>query len=279
MPVARATTEHGVVYTPRSVCEPIVRLALAPLIEGKRESELLSLRVCDPAIGEGAFAIEVIRVLAEALGDSGATRRQVAACLVGADIDPHAVARSVDAIQAFVGARVPGLHDQLRVGDALALDWPRVDAMVGNPPYVRQELLGTRKRRLRAFAAYDGVADLYVYFLELAHRVLRPGGRYAWIVPNKFLTAAYARKLRALLARERSIEGIVDFARGLPLFRDADAFPCVVWGTVGAPPDNRAPIEAKRIVDHTSVARALAEPGISHPRAHWQADPWHVDTR
>ena len=54
--------------------------------------------------------------------------------------------------------------------------------------------------------------------------------RYCLIVPNKWMTAAYGRPLRELLARARSVEGIVDFARGLPLFGDADAFPCIVWG-------------------------------------------------
>ena len=41
------------------------------------------------------------------------------------------------------------------------------DAVVGNPPYVRQELLVPSNPYLkRAFAAFDGSADLYVYFYE-----------------------------------------------------------------------------------------------------------------
>src|SRR5207302_1345055 len=74
---------------------------------------------------------------------------------------------------------------QLQVGDALALDWaaafPAVfarggfDAVIGNPPYVRQEHLAAHKPQLRGFACYDGAADLYVYFVELAHRLARPG--------------------------------------------------------------------------------------------------------
>jgi hypothetical protein len=42
------------------------------------------------------------------------------------------------------------------------------DVVIGNPPYVRQERLGEIKPALKAgYAAYDGVADLYVYFYEL----------------------------------------------------------------------------------------------------------------
>ncbi|MGE5185417.1 MAG: Eco57I restriction-modification methylase domain-containing protein [Acidobacteriota bacterium] len=273
MPVARERpNDHGVVYTPRDVCEPMVRRALEPLLATRRADELV---VCDPAIGEGAFLIEIVRVLADALGGGARARREVAArCLAGADIDARAVAAARDAVERFVGAPVPALRERLRVGDALALPWPRVDAIVGNPPYVRQERLGARKQPLRAYASYDGVADLYVYFVELAHKIARRGGRYCLVVPDKWLTAAYARPLRAFLAREGSVEGIVDFARALPLFRDADAFPCIVWGTVGGTP--REP-HARRVTDATPVAAALAAPGIVHARARWRAEPWHID--
>ncbi len=68
------TRAPGVVYTPRDVCEPMVRRALEPLVRGKSRDELLALRVCDPAIGEGAFLIEIVRMLGELAGD----RRAVA---------------------------------------------------------------------------------------------------------------------------------------------------------------------------------------------------------
>ncbi|HEY1554643.1 MAG TPA: Eco57I restriction-modification methylase domain-containing protein [Kofleriaceae bacterium] len=267
----------GVVYTPRDVCEPMVRCALAPLVAGKSPREILALRVCDPAIGEGAFLVEIVRVLAEAMrGDARAARALVAEhCLVGADIDARAVAAAREAVERFVGAPVPALRERLRAGDALALEWPReLDAFVANPPYVRQERLGAGKRALRGFASYDGVADLYVYFVELAHRVLRRGGRYCVIVPNKWLTCEYGRALRAFLAQQGSVEGLVDFARALPLFGDADAFPCIVWGTAGA---SSGELRAARITGATTVAQALAAPGEPLARARWQAEPWHVD--
>jgi len=270
MVVSRAAA--GVVYTPRDVCEPMVRLALAPLL-GK--GDLLSLRICDPAIGEGAFLIEIVRVLAEALAARGiapAKARQLVAqhCLFGVDIDPRAVATARAVVEDFVGARVPALREHLRVGDALAIDWPHeFDALVGNPPYVRQELLAN-KAALRKYESFDGVADLYVYFIELAQRIAR---RYCLIVPNKWMTAAYGRPLRDLLARTGGVSGIVDFARGLPLFGDADAFPCIMWGAH----DDRGPLRAARVTQPTSVADALAAPGIEHARDRLRADPWHID--
>jgi hypothetical protein len=278
MAVTRA--QLGVVYTPREVCEPMVRRALEPLIAGKTPDEILALRIADPAIGAGAFVVEIVRVLAEAIGgpERVARRRVAARCVVGVDIDPAAVAAARAAVEDFVGAPVPSLADHLRAGDALAFDWTSfgaLDAVIGNPPYVRQERLGAHKAALRGRASYDGVADLYVYFVELAHRIVRPSGRYCLIVPNKWMTAAYGRALRGFLAREASVDGLVDFGRALPLFDDADAFPCIVWGTVGAP--RTAPIVATRAGDRDTVASALATTASS-PRARWTAEPWHIDS-
>lgn len=302
MPAIRSDDVRGVVYTPPSVARPMVELALAPLLAGKGAAELLELRVCDPAIGEGAFLAEVIEVLAAALATAGGgelatARREVAArCVVGIDVDARAVAVARRRLGADVGA--------LREGDALTLDWatafPGVaarggfDAIVGNPPYIRQESLGARgKAALRGFASYDGVADLYVYFIELAHRIARPGGRYCLITPNKWLTAAYARPLRAFLAAQGSVEGVADLSRA-PLF-GADAFPSIVWGTVGAP--RPLPLRAVRVpAAGASVADALraaaASPSSSAAadsapaaaavpaeidRDRWRDGPWHID--
>ncbi|MBA3397095.1 MAG: Eco57I restriction-modification methylase domain-containing protein [Deltaproteobacteria bacterium] len=273
----------GVVYTPPEVARAMVERALGPLVRGKSAAEILALRVCDPAIGEGVFLVEVVRVLAEhlhaawqAAGNQRAiaeARRAVVPCIAGVDIDTHAV----------VAARGVLGDADLRVANALALDWsaawPAVfarggfDAIVGNPPYIRQEQLAD-KAALRGYASYDGVADLYVYFVELAHRIARPGGRYCLITPNKWLTAAYGRGLRELLAARGSVEGIVDLAR-TAVFADADAFPSIVWGTVGVV--GAPAIRATRSEADVSVADALDEAGLPHPRERWQGDPWHID--
>jgi len=268
MAVTRARRDLGVVYTPRDVSEPMVRLVLAPLLE----RDVRTLRICDPAIGEGAFLVEIVRVLAEALGGDRDARLQVAAhCIYGVDIDPRAVEQARAAIEDFVGAPVPSLREHLRVGDALATDWGmRFDALVGNPPYVRQERLAN-KASLERFASYDGVADLYVYFIELAHRI---ADRYCLIVPNKWMSTAYGRPLRTFLARQNSVEGIVDFGRALPLFADADAFPAILWGTSAG---SSARIRAARVDSPVSVATALASADIAIDRARWASDPWHID--
>jgi hypothetical protein len=64
----RRTGSH---YTPRTLTEPIVRHALEPTFERLRldakPEEVLALKVCDPAMGSGAFLVEACRQLAARL--------------------------------------------------------------------------------------------------------------------------------------------------------------------------------------------------------------------
>ena len=103
------------------------------------------------------------------------------------------------------------------------------DAVVGNPPYVRQESLGDLKPYLASSypEVYHGVADLYVYFYQQGLRQLRRGGLMSSIVTNKWLRAGYGEPLREYFASEGVIEEIVDFGHA-PIFEDADVFPCIV---------------------------------------------------
>jgi hypothetical protein len=268
--VAPRRAVPGVVYTPSALTGAMVRRALAPLVAARATD----LAVCDPALGEGAFALAAIDYLATA---TRASPRSVAErCIFGVDVDGRAVAAARDAIARATGASREVLAEHLVVADALGHAWPRrFDAVVGNPPYIRQELLAD-KRALRGFDVFDGVADLYVYFIELAHRLLVPGGRWCLVVPNKWLTAGYARPLRAYLARRSTVEGVVDLGRlgRTPALFDADAFPCVLWGCARSV---SGPIHASVAASNASPADAIAAPGQPHPRSRWQAEPWHVD--
>lgn len=58
-------------YTPRSLTEPIVRKTLEPILkrlgDDVKPEQILELKVCDPAMGSGAFLVEACRQLAEQL--------------------------------------------------------------------------------------------------------------------------------------------------------------------------------------------------------------------
>ena len=102
-------------YTPRELTAPIVEKALEPVLEGLGKggvptaAQLLELKICDPAMGSGAFLVEVCRQLAERVVESWKlhggrpeipvgedevvfARRTVAQkCLYGVDRNPMAV--------------------------------------------------------------------------------------------------------------------------------------------------------------------------------------------
>jgi len=62
----RRTSSH---YTPRSLSAPIVRRTLEPLLavmgDAPPSERILNLKVCDPAMGSGAFLVEACRFLAD----------------------------------------------------------------------------------------------------------------------------------------------------------------------------------------------------------------------
>jgi hypothetical protein len=100
-------------YTPRELTEPIVRTTLGPILEdlgvAPTPEQILGLKICDPAMGSGAFLVEACRQLADQLvkaydvhgrpTDAALdeyillyAQRQVAQhCLYGVDKNPFAV--------------------------------------------------------------------------------------------------------------------------------------------------------------------------------------------
>jgi hypothetical protein len=108
------------------------------------------------------------------------------------------------------------------------LDQPGFDAVIGNPPWVRQETIKDLKKVLSgAFPqVFDGVADIYTYVMARGLEVLKPGGRLGFIIPNKWLRANYGEPLRKFLTSAYQPELLVDFGHA-PLFPEADTFPLV----------------------------------------------------
>ncbi|WP_456475699.1 Eco57I restriction-modification methylase domain-containing protein [Candidatus Pyrohabitans sp.] len=100
--------------------------------------------------------------------------------------------------------------------------------VVGNPPYVRQESIKEQKPILKEYyETYKSTADLYVYFYERAHKLLKQGGMFGFISSNKFMRANYGKPLREFLTKGVYIREIIDFGE-LPVFEDAATFPAIV---------------------------------------------------
>ncbi len=111
------------------------------------------------------------------------------------------------------------------------------DAVIGNPPYVRQEALGEIKTYFKKhYQVYNGIADLYVYFIEKAIALLSSNGWFGFIVSNKWLRANYGQALRQWMNKQ-GIEDILDFG-DLPVFKKATTYPCILSIKKAAPKKN-----------------------------------------
>ena len=112
------------------------------------------------------------------------------------------------------------------------------DAVVGNPPYVRQEQLGFFKAAFQmAYAeTYSGTADLFVYFFHQGVKLLRQGGKLGYISSNSWLRANYATLLRALLRQHVTVEQLIDLGDN-HVFADApDVYPAIPIVCKATPP-------------------------------------------
>ena len=135
----------------------------------------------------------------------------------------------------YVGQQL-GLLDEETLYRVNAFDWQTdgFDAVIGNPPYVRQELLGESKHYLSEhYQVSHGVADLYVYFIEKGVSLLRENGRFGIIVANKWMRANYGKPLRQWLKQQHLTE-ITDFG-DLPVFQQATTYPCILGIKKGKP--------------------------------------------
>jgi hypothetical protein len=151
------------------------------------------------------------------------------------------------------------------------------DAVVGNPPYVRQERLGPdRKRSVQRRLADDwpdlapadqrrliGRADLAAAVVARALRLCRPHGRVALVVSSALLDAGYGEALWRLVERHGRVVAVVD-APAERWFRDAavNAVILVIERAPAQPPPAPGPVVVARLrVGTAEAARALRAGG------------------
>ncbi|MEQ8850954.1 MAG: N-6 DNA methylase [Phycisphaerales bacterium] len=108
-----ARRRSGSHYTPRSLTEPIVRKTFEPILKrladeagekgenGIMPEQILELKVCDPAMGSGAFLVEACRQLADELVE--AWRRHDSMPTIPPDEDELLYARRVIAQRCLYG--------------------------------------------------------------------------------------------------------------------------------------------------------------------------------
>ncbi len=227
---------------------------------------LLGLTICDPACGSGAFLNQAFNYLidehenidqynASLRGDmmtlTDVSKDILENNLFGVDINNEAVEIAKLSLwlrTAQKGRKLNNLNENIKCGNSViddpevagekAFNWekefPEVfenggfDVVIGNPPYVRQELIAPYKDFFKSrYLSFNSMADLYIYFIEKSiNELTKKDGLYSIIVGNKWLMAGYSKKLREFI-KTKDILKIIDFG-DLPVFKNVAAYPCII---------------------------------------------------
>lgn len=103
------------------------------------------------------------------------------------------------------------------------------DYVVGNPPYVRQELIPEalmREYRTRYATIYDR-ADLYIPFIERSLCMLAPGGALGFICADRWMKNRYGAPLRKLVADQYHLKVYVDMTGSDAFHQEVATYPAI----------------------------------------------------
>lgn len=154
----------------------------------------------------------------------------------------------------FFELRLGGLVDHPNIdakkvkrtdGTIEKIPYPRtVDALVGNPPYTRQEEIeeiagggGGYKEKLieaalkdikgKPLATLSKRAGIHAYFFVHGFKFLKNGGRFGFIVSNSWLDVDYGKGLQEFFLKNAKIVAIIE-SKVERWFEDADINTCIV---------------------------------------------------
>ncbi|MEM5799373.1 MAG: N-6 DNA methylase [Candidatus Aenigmatarchaeota archaeon] len=105
----------------------------------------------------------------------------------------------------------------------------KFDFVVGNPPYVRVQLLDKKIRDYLTenyTSAYSNF-DLYIVFIERGLEWLKQNGKFGFITSNQFMIREHGKMLRKYILENAKILHIIDFAR-TRIFQDVTNYPTII---------------------------------------------------
>lgn len=200
--------ERGAFFTPPEIADYLADWAVG----GDR-----SARILDPTCGEAVF----LRSAGRRLRALGRENGDLDEHLFGVDLHETSLAWATSILEAegLDAHLLAADFFDLATPDQLGAPLPAMDAVIGNPPFIRyQRHIGearakSRQAALRQHVRLSGLASSWAALLVHACGFLKPDGRLAMVLPAELLTVGYAEPIRAWLRRRFEQVHLVLFER------------------------------------------------------------------
>lgn len=230
------TEARGAIFTRIEVVDFILDLV------GYVDSEPLHRHcILEPSFGEGDFLLPIVERLLSAYRVHGrnisSAGTELGAAIRGVEVhrDTFVSTRKTvvnrllkEGISASVAS---GIADQWLIQGDFLLEQQnsRYDFVVGNPPYVRQELIPApllSEYRRRYQTMYDR-ADLYIPFIERALSLLDTNGTLGFICADRWMKNRYGGPLREFIAKGFHLKAYVDMVDTNAFHSEVSAYPAI----------------------------------------------------
>lgn len=227
--------ERGAVFTRSEVVEFI--LDLTGYIPSR---PLHNMRLLEPSIGQGDFLLPVInRLLAAWSSNPHETRNitELKDAIRGVELHPSTFfqtrQRVMDHLIGYgfsLSESIMLAHAWLVQADFLLTEFDTAfHFVIGNPPYVRQELIPDflmAQYRARYRTIFDR-ADLYIPFIERSLTLLEKGGHLGYICADRWMKNRYGGPLRQMIAEQFHLKIYVDMVDTPAFQSDVIAYPAI----------------------------------------------------
>ena len=205
-------------YTPPTLTGPIVRKALEPILAqlGKNPTpeQILALKVCDPAMGSGAFLVEVCRQLAEALLRAWVAHGQMPK--VPEDETPELLAQRTVAQRCLYGVDKNCMAVDLAKLSlwlaTLAKDHPFT--FLDHALRCGDSLVGLTVKQIRTFHWKPTAGEKMVFGQDELHRRIEHATRERWVILEGGDYTAHSLKEQKLKNADEALN-LVRFAGNL----------------------------------------------------------------
>ena len=227
---------RGAIFTRREVVDFIL-----DLVDYTPDRPLHQLRLLEPAFGRGDFLLPAIERLLDAWGRSTGhgedPEAELQDCIRAIELHQETFNTTHPKVISLLVGKGIGRNAALRLadkwlvnGDFLLIPLDKeFDVVVGNPPYVRQELIPdvlVVEYRARYSTVYDR-ADLYIPFFERSLRSLNDGGHIGFICADRWMKNRYGAPLRKLVSDGFRLKVYVDMYNTPAFHSDVVAYPAI----------------------------------------------------